>query len=108
MYDMFSFEECLCLFGKSAKLKQLNIPLHIAIKVYENPKNVAVVSKYSHFCENIILPFLLNLKSLVTNYVLYKFNCLINFKGRHSKKINMNNELTWLSMFNIFSFQSVQ
>ena len=30
-------------FGKSAKLKQLNIPLHIVIIVYQNPIGFAVV-----------------------------------------------------------------
>ena len=29
---------------------------------------------------------------------------LIDFKGRHSTKINMNNVFTWLSIFNSFYF----
>ena len=80
MYDMFSYKDSLCLFGKSAKLKRLNIPLHIVVLVYQNPKYFAVESKYQHFCESIILPFLSKYKkSLVTNYFLYKFNCFERF-----------------------------
>ena len=58
MYAMFSYLDCYCLFGKSAKLKQFNIPLHIVIIVYQNPKHFAVVSKYQHVGESIILNFL--------------------------------------------------
>ena len=42
---MFSEYECLYLFGKSPKLKQFNIPVHIVITVFQIPKDFAVVSK---------------------------------------------------------------
>ena len=65
-------------FGKSAKLKQLNIPLHIVIIVYHNPKDFAVVSKYQHVCEGYSLLFLSAYKKL--RYKLcFKFKCFDSF-----------------------------